>query len=379
MEEKVGLSYGLGERAAVTGRGRTPSQASLVTPTRTSTRKRKATFDLPLPPPPPIFIPITPTKPSTSSEEEMNSNCSSPLTSLASSPRNSPPPEIRNPPTPSKVKDKSGIPRCIPLHGTLSSLYCPHCSHVVSIGPYLETLAGGSSSSCPACVSLDEERREKGERSRGIGRLKPDVVLYNEIHKAGERVGEITRKDLMGARPDLLLVVGTSLKVPGTKLLVREFSKVIRPVPLEEEEEEEGEGREKMKPVHIIYLNLEFPTSTKEWQGVFDIWAQGDVQEFIQVIELEKEKMKEELKEKLWTKEMKGRKALLPKLSTVRKVEKRVTKRKGKGIIVVVEEAKGKIKSSSGALLPRTNRDKVETISNVFNSTKAGKGKGKAE
>mgnify|MGYP001578721742 FL=1 len=58
--------------------------------------------------------------------------------------------------------------------------------------------------------------------------MKPDVVLYGEAHKEGERVGEITRKDLLGARPDLLLVVGTSLKVPGTKLLVRELAKVIR-------------------------------------------------------------------------------------------------------------------------------------------------------
>ncbi|KAF8632329.1 hypothetical protein AX17_004878 [Amanita inopinata Kibby_2008] len=29
-----------------------------------------------------------------------------------------------------------------------------------------------------------------------------------------------------------------------------------------------------------IYLNLDFPAPTREWEGVFDIWLQGDAQYF---------------------------------------------------------------------------------------------------
>ena len=126
----------------------------------------------------------------------------------------------------------------------------------------------------------------------------------------------------MGSRPDLLLVVGTSLKIPGVKTLVRELSKVIRPpiifsppvVASEEQEEEEEEDeyslpiasgstatstsslsspKKKRKSstkssIKTIYLNFDFPTPSKEWQGIFDAWALGDVQEFVEILAKEK-------------------------------------------------------------------------------------------
>ncbi|KAK4693958.1 hypothetical protein P7C70_g8830, partial [Phenoliferia sp. Uapishka_3] len=244
---------------------------------------------------------------------------------------NSPSTPPSNSPSPSRgLPDASGIPRCIPLHGHLSTLSCPSCSHSLPITPYLEVLSSGTTLPCPSCQEIDDKRRIVGERSRGVGWMKPDVVLYGEAHPDGERVGAITRRDLMGPRPDLLIVVGTSLKVPGTKLLVRELAKVIKPVAREKEEVEEdsdafpscsaqststvGGGRKrkptppKPKAVHTIYLNLEFPTPSREFKDVFDVWMKGDVQGFVEGVEEERRKEEEREKKKMVEKEERERK-----------------------------------------------------------------------
>jgi hypothetical protein len=154
---------------------------------------------------------------------------------------------------------------------------------------------------------METTRQLIGKRARGIGKLRPSVVLYNEDHKDGEGVGEVVRKDLIGSSKgkgrsgaDLLLVVGTSLRVPGTKRMVREFAKAVRSrgtgspnssgpsspapsprrSPLSDEE----------PPLKALYLNLDFPVPTREWEGVFDAWIQGDAQHFAEMLQVELEK-----------------------------------------------------------------------------------------
>jgi hypothetical protein len=157
---------------------------------------------------------------------------------------------------------------------------------------------------------LESARQVAGKRARGMGKLRPSVVLYNEAHKDGEGVGEVTRKDLIGASKgkgragaDLLLVVGTSLKVPGTKRIVREFAKAVHsrriasskegsPVPSPSKPPGDDDP-----PIKTIYLNLDFPVPTREWEGVFDAWVQGDAQQFAQRVQSEMEK-KAKAKEK---------------------------------------------------------------------------------
>lgn len=147
-----------------------------------------------------------------------------------------------------------------------------------------------------------------GKRLRGVGKLRPSVVLYNEVHKDGEHVGEVVRKDLTGSSPraDLLLVVGTSLKVPGTKRIVREFSKAVRlratkanastnnatiegdmqtPTSSPRRTPLANEG-----PITSMYLNFDFPVPTRDWEGVFDVWLKGDAQHFAMAIKAELEK-----------------------------------------------------------------------------------------
>ncbi|OBZ72467.1 NAD-dependent protein deacetylase hst4 [Grifola frondosa] len=200
------------------------------------------------------------------------------------------------------------------------SMHCQTCTHSFPLRDHLPALVSGTPPHCPECTALEETRQLIGKRSRGVGKLRPSVVLYNEVHKDGEEVGNVVRKDLIGnskgkgrAGADLLLVVGTSLRVPGTKRIVREFSKAVhsrstaaspshgeastststttsglatptpspRRTPTADEE----------PPIKTVYLNLDFPVPTREWEGVFDVWVRGDVQTFAQMVrdELDKE------------------------------------------------------------------------------------------
>ncbi|KAF8640228.1 hypothetical protein AX16_010125 [Volvariella volvacea WC 439] len=250
-------------------------------------------------------------------------------------------------------------PRCIPLHGTLQAMHCQVCTHSFPLEDYMPNLAAGQPPTCPKCLSNEESRQQNGKRSRGIGKLRPSVVLYNEEHRDGEGVGEVVRKDLMGLNrerldratasgsgsvngassgnwggtgtgngssgsgrvkvrggaADLLLVVGTSLKVPGTKRIVREFSKAVRlkgsgsAASDGQNGEDEGAtaggshgtqaGAGGNVNVKSIYLNLDFPMPMREWEGVFDGWIQGDAQKFAEMVqeEIEKENRAKELAE----------------------------------------------------------------------------------
>ena len=209
-------------------------------------------------------------------------------------------------------------PRCIPLHGTLQSMHCQACNHAFPLSKYLSLLASGHPPPCPECTNLELARKLIGKRPRGIGRLRPSVVLYNEEHKDGEGVGEVVQRDLMGSKgrsgADLLLVVGTSLKVPGTKRMVREFSKAVkaRCIPSKMETGSTSyalrsstsgglttpaasprrtpAADEDTQLPKSIYLNLDFPVPTREWEGVFDVWIQGDAQLFAETLQAEIDK-----------------------------------------------------------------------------------------
>lgn len=198
-------------------------------------------------------------------------------------------------------------PRCIPLHGTLQTMHCQICNHSFPLTQYLPSLISGQPPSCPECTSLEITRQLVGKRPRGIGKLRPNVVLYNEAHKDGEGVGEVVQKDLIGSSKgkgrsgaDLLLVVGTSLRVPGTKRMVREFAKAVRaraafkdefsglPTPTPSPRRSPIADEEPIPKA--VYLNLDFPVPTREWEGVFDAWIQGDAQLFSEMLHAEIEK-----------------------------------------------------------------------------------------
>ncbi|KAH8118258.1 hypothetical protein DFH11DRAFT_1573289 [Phellopilus nigrolimitatus] len=237
-------------------------------------------------------------------------------------------------------------PRCIPLHGTLQTMHCVSCTHTFPLSDHLASLLEGVPPDCPECEALEATRSLVGKRPRGVGKLRPSVVLYNEDHRDGEDVGAIVRRDITGSSKgkgrsgaDVLVVVGTSLRVPGTKRIVREFSKAVKaresaraekahqvalakltalstpaetPTPMvsptpsprrspaaDDEVASSSETPPEMRPITTIYVNLDFPVPTREWDGVFDVWIQGDAQVFAGMIRDEMEREEKEKTEKL--------------------------------------------------------------------------------
>ena len=245
-------------------------------------------------------------------------------------------------------------PKCIPLHGTLQLVHCVTCAYLSPLRNHIDSLVSGTPPLCPQCIALEEMRQLVGKRSRGVGKLRPSIVLYNEDHRDGEAIGDVVRKDLMGcsrgrgrAGADLLLVVGTSLRVPGTKRIVREFSKAIRSCdaamnapsdpPVDDAalstqglsitapSPSHPAGKDEEPAIRTIYLNLDFPVPTREWEGVFDVWMQGDAQEFARMVH---EKLDNETQVKEIAKERK-RKREEATAGNVKLVKERLSSRQG--------------------------------------------------
>ena len=98
-----------------------------------------------------------------------------------------------------------------------------------------------------------------------IGTLRPAIVLYDEAHPLGDDIGAIQTSD-MSRRPDLLVVMGTSLKVHGLRRLVREFAKVVHGGA--------PEGKKSQYAYKVVFVNKTPPGS--EWAGIIDYHVGGE-------------------------------------------------------------------------------------------------------
>ncbi|KAF7799795.1 hypothetical protein EIP86_011037 [Pleurotus ostreatoroseus] len=288
-------------------------------------------------------------------------------------------------------------PRCIPLHGTLQSMHCQICLHSFPLENYLDDLNAGSFPICPECNQIEETRQAVGKRSRGVGKLRPSVVLYNEMHKDGEEVGEVVRRDLVGnskgkgrAGADLLLVVGTSLRVPGTKRMVREFSKAVhvRSQPMHAEASTASTSSSSTSPlpsprrtptadedapIKTIYLNLDFPVPTREWEGVFDVWIRGDAQTFATIVQeeiereekakeaaIERKRRREEMKEEA-AREEERRREEAEMMAASQAKGKKTTKPQSKGPV----SSSRKRKDAPGLPTPPRSAKKAKTLASL--------------
>ncbi|WVQ68185.1 uncharacterized protein L199_006392 [Kwoniella botswanensis] len=163
-------------------------------------------------------------------------------------------------------------PQVIPLHGTIHTLSCTHCHSKFPIEPYLPLPP--SPIPCPTCDLTSTIREALSERSRRKGHLRSDVILYGEEHPQGDLIGGIVEKDLKAV--DCLVVVGTTINIPGVKRLIKEMSKALhhhhhhRPKSKYGKRAEGGKGK-------VILINDIWP---KVEDGLVDYWIQSDIQEF---------------------------------------------------------------------------------------------------
>jgi len=121
---------------------------------------------------------------------------------------------------------KAPWPTTVQLHGGLEKMVCTKCGHLEPFNASL--FEGPEPPLCEKCKEQDEVRTAfAGKRSHGIGRLRPRIVLYNEYNPDEEAIGNVSKADLRRV-PDAVLVVGTSLKIPGVRRIVKEMCQLTR-------------------------------------------------------------------------------------------------------------------------------------------------------
>ena len=152
---------------------------------------------------------------------------------------------------------KGPWPRTIQLHGGLEKMVCSKCNHLSDFEAAL--FDGPEPPLCNVCIETDKVRTDHaGKRSHGIGKLRPRIVLYNEHNPDEDAIGAVVGSDLR-SRPDAVIVVGTSMKIPGVKRIVREMCGVVR-------------GR---RDGLAVWINHEPPPVGKEFEECWDLVVKG--------------------------------------------------------------------------------------------------------
>ena len=170
-----------------------------------------------------------------------------------------PPLETRVP-----LESKGPWPQTIQLHGSLQKMVCTKCT---KLSPFEASLFSGPVPPlCMQCVENDQIRTDvAGKRSHGIGRLRPRMVLYNESNPDDEAIGAVVKADL-SKRPDAVIVVGTSMEIPGVKRMVREMCGIVR-------DRRDGVA---------IWINRGPPPIGKEFEDCWDLVVAGDCDQVAQ-------------------------------------------------------------------------------------------------
>ncbi|KAL4865236.1 hypothetical protein BDV12DRAFT_188340 [Aspergillus spectabilis] len=163
---------------------------------------------------------------------------------------------------------KAPWPRTIQLHGSLEKMVCQKCRHMSTFDRVM--FDRPDAPECPECVINNQFRMETGQRSHGIGKLRPRIVLYNEHNPDEEAITSVMNADIR-SRPDALIVVGTSLKIPGVRRLVKSLCSVIR----------------SRRNGVTMWINNE-PPSGKEFEDCWDLVVTGDCEEVARLAELKR-------------------------------------------------------------------------------------------
>jgi NAD-dependent SIR2 family protein deacetylase len=157
---------------------------------------------------------------------------------------------------------------CVPLHGNIHQMRCLSCSSTFTTDAHIHILSNGQLPSCATCDASRTARAQLNLRDRkNISLLKPDIILYGEYHPLAEEIASIQKHDI--GCIDLLLVVGTSMKVDGIQQMIRTFSQTLQ----------RKHGKKRAPFLSSIYVNMEL-CSPQKASDLFDCWVAGDCQLF---------------------------------------------------------------------------------------------------
>ena len=106
--------------------------------------------------------------------------------------------------------------------------------------------------------------------------MRPAIVLYDEPHPLGDDIGSIQTSDI-GRKPDMLIIMGTSLKVHGFKKLVKDFARAVH----------ESASSSSIKSARsfagkVIFVNKTAPGS--EWDDIIDYHVAGETDRWVEKV-----------------------------------------------------------------------------------------------
>ncbi|KAI5479673.1 hypothetical protein MNV49_003183 [Pseudohyphozyma bogoriensis] len=138
-----------------------------------------------------------------------------------------------------------------------------------------DKFGSGETTDCPGCVEFSMLRTLSGKRSLPLRSfIRPNILLYDESPKPSltTLIHEVSNTDLDAI--DFMLVMGTSLKIPGFKMLVKEFGKEVG-----------GRVAGKKGGVRRVLVDLgEGVGEGKEWEGVFDLIVRAKTDDFVDLV-----------------------------------------------------------------------------------------------
>jgi len=103
--------------------------------------------------------------------------------------------------------------------------------------------------------------------------------LYDETHPLGDDIGTIQSQDI-ARKPDMLIIMGTSLKVHGLKKLVKEFAKVVH---ASATTAASGSPKRVNKwQGKVVFVNNTAPGS--EWSDVIDYHIMGETDTWVEKV-----------------------------------------------------------------------------------------------
>ncbi|KAG0442286.1 NAD-dependent protein deacetylase hst4 [Dictyocoela muelleri] len=141
------------------------------------------------------------------------------------------------------------------LHGNLKLVSCIFCGYKEDFRP---DFYKNGEVTCKRCVEENEKRKKNNRRTLRPGFMHPYIVHYQQNYPDPSFITKVTNSD---RDCTLLIVIGTSLKIHGVKMLVKFFAKICK----------ENNG-------HTIFVNMEEPN--KEFKDVFDYMWKGDCDTF---------------------------------------------------------------------------------------------------
>ncbi|KAJ7596660.1 DHS-like NAD/FAD-binding domain-containing protein [Mycena floridula] len=172
-----------------------------------------------------------------------------------------------------KSKIQTRNVRNVQLHGDIHRVRCQTCSAEYPCTPeHLSFFNEGTCPDCPECLERAHARKARSARAIKVGTLRPAIVLYDEPHPLGDDIGTIQGLDV-ARKPDLLIIMGTSLKVHGLKKLIKDFAKTVHASSSSSSPNSTGK---------VIFVNRTPPGS--EWSGVIDYHVAGDTDTWVEKV-----------------------------------------------------------------------------------------------